>query len=475
MTALLQQPQPLSLLEKRILLKIIDDHCWVGEGYFPRDDGKLYVPNPGQALFHESKARFKGLIGGRGSGKTVGGAQEALKRIRKGLPGAVYNPDFENFKDSTWPEFKKWIPWHRVIPEDRRMGEHGWEPWRPFTLHFDNGASVKCKGLKEPDSARGPNINWLWYDEGGRDKTGLAWKLAIASVRIGPDPSAFVTTTPKGVRHWIYDNFVQGEVPEEAKKILDAAGYKGKLYDWFSASIHDNAENLDPIFYASLLSQYTGRFALQELGGKFVEIAEGLVYDDFSIEIFPDGNLTEDEPDPTMPIEIGVDDGYVDPRATLFIQRTGRDILIFDELYHSHHLEETCISEIIDRCKAWPWEQDEEKRKKIVEGDQRLIPEIGIISHEATQLRRRFREADIPARSRNHKIVEGIKVVRRLILDGNGVRSLRVHKRCSNLIAEITQGYRYPDEQAKKNNENPEDGNDHTCDAFRMWAFVRAR
>ena len=52
---------------------------------------------------------------------------------------------------------------------------------------------------------------------------------------------------------------------------------------------------------------------------------------------------------------------------------------------------------------------------------------------------------------------------------------MRVHKRCVNLRDEITQGYRYPDEQAKKNNENPEDGNDHLCDAGRMWAFVRAR
>jgi hypothetical protein len=73
---------------------------------------------------------------------------------------------------------------------------------------FVNGAKAYCKGLRDPDSGRGPNMNWVWYDEAGRDKTGMGWKLAIAGVRIGVEPKAWATYTPKDFYHWIdlYDD-----------------------------------------------------------------------------------------------------------------------------------------------------------------------------------------------------------------------------------------------------------------------------
>lgn len=448
---------------------------WRGDGWFPRRDGHLYNPNPGQAAFHASPARFRALVGGRGSGKTTAGAQAALAKIRKGEPGAVLNPDFENFKISTWPEFRQWIPWSHVIARDRHMGELGWEPSKPFVLHFDNGATVLCKGLKDPDSARGPNINWLWYDEGGRDKDGLAWLTAIASVRIGADPRAWVTSTPRGVRHWLYRSFALNEISAEVHALLDEIGHDGPLYEHFHASIHDNRANLDPLFLATMLTAYTGRFARQELGGEFVEMAEGVVYDEFSVE-----NIVSDqEPDPDIPIELAFDDGYVDPRAFLFIQRRGTEILVFDEHYRSRQLAEMAVKEVVERVERWIWPLDEERRaqalKEAADGKRRILPEIAVGSPEAKELRERLRRADIPVRSRPHEVVEGINVARRLVLDGNGYRALKVHSRCKNFIEELTDGYRYPDEGARKNNEKPMDGNDHACDAFRYWAWVRAR
>ena len=74
---------------------------WSG-GWATRDDGHAYSPNAGQLDFHQDTAPFRALFGGRGSGKSGAGAQEALRRISLGLPGSVLNPDFENFKYSTW-------------------------------------------------------------------------------------------------------------------------------------------------------------------------------------------------------------------------------------------------------------------------------------------------------------------------------------------------------------------------------------
>lgn len=202
-----------------------------------------------------------------------------------------------------------------------------------------------------------------------------------------------------------------------------------------------------------LSASLTGNERQRLLEGKWVQ-AEGVVYSEFGSE-----NITDKEPDPEQPVELAVDDGYVDPRAILFIQRTGTEILIFDELYHSRHLAETCVSEVVDRCSMNKWQ----------------LPEIAIGSPESKELKERFRRANIPYRFKTHKVVEGIKVVRRLIKDGNDYRALKVHKRCKNLISELTDGYRYPEQGSKRDDEKPIDGNDHACDAFRYWAYVRAR
>lgn len=263
------------------------------EGYFPPNEGRPYRPNENQKRFLLSKARFCALISGRGGGKTATGAQKALFKIMSGESGAVVNPDFENFRYSTWPELRKWIPWGMVVPRDRRMGLHSWEPHQPFVIHFMNGQSMICKGLKDPQSSRGANINWFWYDEAGRDVTGMSWQLGIASVRIGKMPQAWITTTPAGVDHWIYKFFVQQDIPKEARELFDEIEKDRELIEVVFTSTMDNAANLDPSFFAALLSAYpAGYLRDQEIYGKFVA-QEGSIGD---IHWF-DGKMIDFPPD----------------------------------------------------------------------------------------------------------------------------------------------------------------------------------
>lgn len=238
------------------------------DGYFIRDDGVPYKPVGKQADFISSNARFVAAITGRGAGKTASGAQKALKRIEQGEDGAVINPVFSDFKTSTWIEFKRWIPWDMVIPSQRHRKNDAWQPTQPFTMVFLNGAKVYCKGLKDPKSARGANINWLWYDEAASDATGMSWKIAIASVRVGKDPQAWVTTTPKGTEQWVYKFFIKREMSQEALDLLK--NNDRILMDVYKWSLVDNKENVDPGFYASLISSYpSGWLRSQEIDGEF--------------------------------------------------------------------------------------------------------------------------------------------------------------------------------------------------------------
>ena len=241
-------------------------------GCFNNREGKPFIPNPKQEQFIFSDARFAAAFAGRGSGKSAMGSQKAGRKIAEGWSGAVLNPDFENFKISTWPEFREWIPWDLVTPKHKHRANPSWVPNQPFQLVFNNGAVVICKGLKDADSARGPNINWLWYDEAGRDETGEAWQIAVASVRVGENPQAWVTTTPRGKDHWCYRFFVEQDIPEEAVAAFNEISGGKALVETIYTTIDDNKDHLDPGFYAQLLAAYpAGWLRQQELYGEFVD------------------------------------------------------------------------------------------------------------------------------------------------------------------------------------------------------------
>ena len=241
-------------------------------GYLTKFDGSAYEPSDNQGAFVNSTAYFSAFIGSRGSGKSAAGAQKAIRKVARGGDGAVMNPDFENFKTSTWPEFRRWIPWEMVVPTQRYRQEIAWLPHQPFEMVFMNGVKVTCKGVKDPDSARGPNINWIWMDEAQRDPTGDSWKIAIPSVRVGTDPQAWVTATPAGKYHWMYDFFVEQNIPDEVYEALDELGFEGNLVEWFHGTIEDNKSHLDKMFLAGLLYTYKDDKSLrkQELEGLFV-------------------------------------------------------------------------------------------------------------------------------------------------------------------------------------------------------------
>jgi predicted phage terminase large subunit-like protein len=244
----------------------------IGEnGYFVRDDGYPYTPSEAQAGFIRSTARNVMIYGPRGCGKSGAGSQKAVFKIMQGENGVIMNPDFENLKISTWPEFKRWIPWKMVVPSQRHRQSDVWQPSKPFTMVFNNGAIVYIKGGREAGSTRGPNVNWFWYDEGGRDETGQAWQLANASVRIGKDPQAWCTETPRPTEHWSYKFFIAQDIPEELKKEFEEATKGDRiLVEYFHATREDNKKNLDATYYINLALNYPGgHLRAQEFDGEF--------------------------------------------------------------------------------------------------------------------------------------------------------------------------------------------------------------
>jgi phage terminase large subunit len=70
-----------------------------------------------------------------------------------------------------------------------------------------------------------------------------------------------------------------------------------------------------------------------------------------------------------------------------------------------------------------------------------------------------------------HAVVEGIRNLRRMIKDAQGVRLLKVHPRCQYLIYEMGTYRNDPNRRGEKGELIPMKLNDHCLDALRYVAW----
>jgi phage terminase large subunit len=401
---------------------------------------QTYNAHSKQEEFHHavSTNRVTLFNGGRGSGKTTAGAIQAILEAVQNQPGEsglIVAPTYGLIRKAALPELVKWLPRHWI----KRFVQ---SPEIQITL--TNDSNIHFGSAEHPDSLRGPNRAWLWMDEPRNMRTRAAFDIASAQIRRG-DEKIWLTTTPSGIHHWLYDLFVQNPLQSST---------------YITVRTNENP-HLSDTFKDQLRAQYTGSFAAQELDAMFVSF-EGLVFDNFSL----DENVTEEaEYNPDIEVYWGVDDGYANgegigtpghhPRVILQGQLTPQGGLnIFDEYYQTLRLPEASIVEVLER------------------GYQR--PEFAMVDSSAPELRRRLGDEGIPNAGATHRISDGIKIVRRFICDGQGVRLLKVHPRCKNLIREM-QMYRYDDKSksTEAGEPKPLKMDDHTIDSLRylIWNF----
>lgn len=375
-------------------------------------------------------------------------AARGYRKVRVGL----FCEDYPSLTDRHITKIEADFPdWLGSLRESRTEG-------LAFHLAPQFGSGVMAlRNLDDPKKYKSSEFALLAIDELTQNRESSFHKLRGSLRWPGiEDTKLIAASNPDGpFFRWVRSYFVEQQLPPEM------LGREGQFA--FVPALPDDNPYLPQSYYDDLDTLPETLRKAWRYGDWYVAF-EGLVYSDFGAD-----NLTDQEPDPDLPVELAYDDGYIDPRAILFIQRTGTQILVWDEIYHSRHLAETCVDETIAKLgEKFGW-ADEDKTRPA------RLPEIAVGSPEAKEMQARLRKADIPVRSRPHKILEGIPVVRRLIKDGQGYRALKVHKRCRNLISELTEGYQYPETGSRGSDEVPVDKNNHAVDALRYWTYARAR
>lgn len=395
------------------------------------------------------KYRYMLFGGSRGPGKSYWLRYYLLRRLlmfaAEGLTGVDVMLACEDYPSLTGrqinkinKEFPAWLGEVKST-QDKGLGFH----LRPQY----GGGSILLRNLDDPSRYQSFEFAIIGIDELTKNPVST-FNILRGSLRWpGIGRTQFVgATNPEA--NWVRDYWIEKEFPPEMADIASEFA--------FVPALPDDNPHLDPSYWQELKT-LTGPLREAWLHGDWYAGVEGLVYDNFSVD-----NIVDVEPDPDRPFDIAIDDGYTDPRATLFIQSMANgDVLVFNEIYHTKHLEEQTIDMIEERC------------------NESGLPRQAVVSHEAVALRQRLTNAGIYAKNWLEEKAGGgkstrqaaITLTRGLICDGNGHRSIKIHRRCKHLLDEIRSGYKYP--EGKHGFETfPADGNDHACNALETWVWV---
>jgi phage terminase large subunit-like protein len=195
------------------------------------------------------------LLAGRGFGKTRTGAEMVRREIgmRTARHIALVAPTAADVRDVMVEGESGLVaiapPWDRpeYEPSKRR-------------LTWENGAIATTYSADEPERLRGPQHDFARCDELAAWRYPEAWDMLMFGLRLGDDPRAVVTTTPRPTK------LVKALVADP--KVVVTRG-----------STYDNWKNLAPAFLDQIVRRYEGtRLGRQELDAEILDDVPGALW-----------------------------------------------------------------------------------------------------------------------------------------------------------------------------------------------------
>lgn len=139
------------------------------------------------------------VLGGRGAGKTRTGAEWLRAQVEGPRPGAPGRARRVAMAGETMAQARE-----VMLFGDSGILACSPPEWRPAwiatrnLLVWPNGAEAQLLSAHDPDALRGFQFEALWADEIAKWKRGQeAWDMLSLGLRLGDDPRACITTTPR--------------------------------------------------------------------------------------------------------------------------------------------------------------------------------------------------------------------------------------------------------------------------------------
>jgi phage terminase large subunit-like protein len=202
------------------------------------------------------------IMGGRGAGKTRAGTEWVRAQVEGARPEdlgrakrvALVGETVDQVRDVMILGESGLVA---CSPPDRKPE---WQASKGQLL-WPNGAVAQVFSAHEPEAMRGPQFDAAWADELGKWKRGgEAWDQLQFALRLGKNPQAVVTTTPRNV------SVLKAILKNPSSVITHAPTEANRAY-------------LAESFLAEVQARYGGtRFGRQELDGVLVEEADGALW-----------------------------------------------------------------------------------------------------------------------------------------------------------------------------------------------------
>jgi phage terminase large subunit-like protein len=196
---------------------------------------------------------------GRGFGKTRTGAEWVRQRVRRSPFVSLIAATAADARD-VMIEGESGIL--RCCPKDERPE---YEPSNR-RLVWPNGARSSIFSADEPDRLRGPQHSDIWADELAAWRYPEAWDQALFGLRLGADPRACITTTPRPTK------LVKSIIADPATVVT-------------RGTTRENAHHLAPAFLRQIVGKYVGtRLGRQELDGEVLDDNPGALWQRLQID-----------------------------------------------------------------------------------------------------------------------------------------------------------------------------------------------
>ena len=268
---------------------------------------------PAQIELITSKERHPAIVGGYGSGKSIGGLFRAFN-LKFKYPHnkiAIYAPTYSLLRDYWFGKLEEFgdkykLP-YRLNKSDKEFYIRGY-------------GKIILRSMDDPGSIVSYEVAHSIVDEIDlypKDKAEERWRKILARNREklldGSPNTVCAMTTPEGY-NFAYDRWKKNKLSS---------------YQLIKAKTEDNPF-LPPEYIADLKESYDSNLLRAYLDGEFVNLKSGSAYYSYDDEKFINENLMD--LDPTLPLNICVDFN-VDPMIWLICQHTdSENIKVFYEI-----------------------------------------------------------------------------------------------------------------------------------------------
>lgn len=434
---------------------------------------QLPYPHAKQREFMRHPARFKSLVWGRRSGKSLGIAlYTMLKALEK--PGNYYiiAPTYTQAKSIYWNDILKVLVPGAIINDTNESElyiefeklHYKFETKHILGYDIDSDhrestlpSRIYLKGANNPDSLRGVKLSGAVLDEFAFFQyANDTWRKIVRPALADLQGWAIFTSTPDGVHNTFFD------IVEMAKAVMGESSDPANNRKWF----YSHATMLDNTTLPHRVEEWNDTKAeyirdgkidewVQEWEAKFTT-PSSLVYNEFDdqLHVVPPHLVPRDN----MTYAIGMDFGLKDPFAAVFVAIDQDDNwYIYDEIY----LPDLPVDKI---ARILHQKMGDQYFTRII-GDAAGAVEIASLRSKELGDNRVW---VTPSKKGKDSIRAGIRATKTklYIREHTGKPKLFVTRNCSATIKEF-QSYKRLRDAFGEVSETPEDKNNHLMDALR--------